>query len=69
MDIKQQQTEIINKLVTIRKKKKMTQDDIVKISGLTQQSISRMENELYSPNIRTLLRYANSIGVKLDVFE
>lgn len=55
-------------LVDIRKSKHLTQKQISEISGLSISCISNIESsDLTSPTVRSLLRYANAIGVDLYV--
>lgn len=62
--IKEQQLELRNKLVEIRKKKKITQKEIETMTGLSQQAISRIEiSKDTIPNLSNLLIYANAIGI------
>ena len=44
----------------------MTQDDLAKRSGRTQEHISRIENGRHSPNYKTLTKLAGALGVTLN---
>lgn len=55
-------------LTDIRKSKHLTQDDVSKISGLSKSCISNIESgEQSSPTLRSLIRYATALGVKLYI--
>ena len=59
MDFKQQ-------LINARKEKALTQSDISKLSGLSQQAVSRLEKG-NGGNIETVIRYLNSMGLELSI--
>jgi len=57
------------KLAEARKLNNITQQEIHRITGLPQQSISRIEKCSYqkSPTLRTLLKYVDAIGCELTL--
>ena len=58
------------KLAEARKANNITQQDIQNITGLPQQSISRIEKgtmQKQSPTLRTLLKYVDAIGYELTL--
>ena len=55
-------------LTDIRKSKKLTQEQVSKISGLSKSCISNIESgESNSPTLRSLIRYVNALGVNIFV--
>jgi DNA-binding XRE family transcriptional regulator len=57
---------IRRELLNARKQKKITQSELQEISGLTQQTISRIEtNNDISPSLTNLIRYVNAIGYEI----
>lgn len=60
---------VIEDVIEIRTKKKLSQEYISMKSGLTQQQISRMENGKSIPRIDTFIAYAQAIGVKMIIVE
>ena len=60
---------IKKELVTARIARGMTQDEIAKKIGTSKSNISRLEslNNSYIPNLATLMKYANALGMKLDI--
>jgi len=60
---------IKKQLVVSRIAKGFTQDEIAKKIGTSKSNISRLEslNNNYMPNLATLMRYAEALGMKLDV--
>ena len=58
------------KLAQARKTNNITQKEIQRITGLPQQSISRIEKGTalkQSPTLRTLLKYIDAIGCELTI--
>lgn len=58
------------KLAEARKANNITQQEIQNITGLPQQSISRIEKgtaQKQSPTLRTLLKYVDAIGCELTI--
>ena len=53
-------------LIEIRKSKSLTQKDISRMTGLSQQAVSRMEKGA-SGTIETIIRYLNSMGCSLSI--
>lgn len=59
--------EIIQATIEARRKRKITQTEISKKSGLTQSAIARVENGTHSPTIQTMIKYLHAIGYTLKV--
>lgn len=56
------------KLIEIRKEQKLTQKDIAKRAGITQQMVSRIETvNSPTPNLDTFIKYINALGFKLEL--
>lgn len=53
-------------LINARKSESLTQKDISRMTGLSQQAVSRMEKGA-SGTIETIIRYLNSIGYSLSI--
>ena len=59
----------MNKLQEIRLQKKLSISDLAKISGITRQTIWRLETETdESANSKTLKALADALGVKITDF-
>ncbi|HGZ70613.1 MAG TPA: XRE family transcriptional regulator [Nitratifractor sp.] len=60
---------IKKQLVATRIAKGLTQDDIAKKIGTSKSNISRLEslNNNYMPNLATLMKYAEALGMRLDI--
>ena len=50
-----------------RKRRGLTQNQVAKQIGTSAPQVSRTEHKPDHANIRTLIRYANAIGMSLDV--
>lgn len=61
--------DLIEQLVALRKKKKMTQTQLSKIANVSQQAISRLEKEKHLPNMDTLIRIVHGLDAKLTITE
>ncbi|XZJ12677.1 helix-turn-helix domain-containing protein (plasmid) [Clostridium perfringens] len=59
--------ELMQSIVKARKKIGLTQKEISKRSGLTQQMVSRMEKVGNSPTLTNFLRYISALGLDIDV--
>ena len=53
-------------LIDARKKNSLTQNDISRMSGLSQQAVSRMEKGK-GGTIETIIRYLSSMGYSLSI--
>ena len=53
-------------LIEVRKSQSLTQKDVSRMTGLSQQAVSRMEKSA-SGTIETIIRYLNSLGYSLSI--
>lgn len=60
--------EIGNKLKTLRKGRKLTQQELADMMGITRPTISNYETGRRSPHISELRRFADFFGVDLNYF-
>jgi len=60
---------IKKQLVVARLAKGVTQEQIALKIGTSKSNISRLEslNNTYMPNLGTLIKYAEALGLKLDI--
>ncbi|MBK2124928.1 helix-turn-helix domain-containing protein [Fangia hongkongensis] len=58
--------ELINKLINIRKKSGLTQEQIAVKMGTTKSNVCRMEKLGTHPKVSTVDKYAKACGFKLD---
>lgn len=58
---------IIEQFVTLRKAKKLTQEDIAVRTGIARTNIARIESGKYVPTIEVLTKLALALDMKLDI--
>lgn len=58
--------EFIQNLTKERKEKGITQEELSRITGLTQQTISLIERGKRKPTLLNLILYTNGIGLNLN---
>ena len=64
--LQQEEMQLRRKLTEMRKRNKITQKDLQKSSGLSQQAISRIEvGKDVSPSLKSLIKYVDAIGCQL----
>lgn len=56
---------LLGELIKLRKEKGLTQKDIAKITGSTQQRISQIEKHEKSPTLKTLCNLANALDMDI----
>lgn len=54
--------ELIDKLIEIRKQENISQSELAKITGNTQQAISRLEKKNHSPSLQTFCNILDALG-------
>ncbi|MCM1263491.1 MAG: helix-turn-helix domain-containing protein [Butyrivibrio sp.] len=54
--------ELIEKLIEIRKKENISQSELAEMTGNTQQSISRLEKKSHSPSLQTFCNILSALG-------
>ena len=59
--------QIIEATIEARKKKKISQQELSKLTGITQSSIARVESGTHSPSMNTLIRMLTPMGYTLKV--
>jgi transcriptional regulator with XRE-family HTH domain len=57
-----------NRLSSLRKRKKMTLDDLSAKSGVSKSILSQIERDLSNPTVTTISRIAEALGEKLSDF-
>ena len=58
---------LVDKLKSIRLKKKITHEKLSLLTGLSQKHISNVENHKAVPSIETLQKLAFGLGVQIDL--
>ncbi len=63
----QQEYSLIDRIVSERKRRNMTQKELAAMTGISQQSISRLEREKHIPKMDTLIKLLDGLGLELTV--
>lgn len=63
------QYELMQSIVKARKELGLTQKDISRKSGLTQQMVSRIETINNSPTLSNFLKYISALGLDFNLVE
>lgn len=61
------QTNLIKKMIRIRKKQGISQKQLAEKCGINQSAIARMEKMNHVPQINTLLKLLIPLGYKLNI--
>lgn len=64
-DIVDKEFSLLKEVIEYRKGLKITQEEIAQKSGLSQQSVSRMENLGVEPTLRNFIKYIDAAGLQL----
>ena len=64
---KRMSDDIVEQLVAYRKKLKMTQQDIADATGIKRANIARIETKKNEASLDSLVRYATSLGLKVNL--
>jgi len=63
--------QLLNEMLTARKKAGLNQSQVAQLMGTKQTSITRLESALsdgnHSPSLTTLKKYASAVGCHLDI--
>ncbi|WEV60168.1 helix-turn-helix transcriptional regulator [Streptococcaceae bacterium ESL0729] len=57
---------MLNNLESLRKEKKVSQQDFAKYLGVTRQTISSLENGRYNPSILLAMKIARYFGKNVE---
>ena len=58
---------IIEKMIEFRKNKGLTQKELAEKCGLKQSAIARIENRVNSPQLDTLIKICEALGLKVEI--
>jgi len=61
------QHEIIQKIIQVRKEKNITQQKLADLITVPQSTIARIEAEIVSPRLETIVLIANVLDLKIDL--
>jgi predicted transcriptional regulator len=63
------QSDFIEKMISLRRKKKLTQTELSIISGVSQPVIARLEKSKTDPQLSTVIKLLHSMGAGLTINE
>ena len=66
-NIKEIKEQLVLELFKSRKKKKVTQTQLSKLTDLPQTTISRVESLNYEATLSTLVKYAEAVDMELSI--
>jgi DNA-binding XRE family transcriptional regulator len=66
-DHSQHEYEVVKQLVKMRNEMGLSQSDVARQSGLTQQMVSRIETVDNSPTLRNFIKYVDSVGLEIKI--
>jgi putative transcriptional regulator len=55
-----------NRIRNLRKAKKLSQDELAKLCGVTRQTILAIENNKYDPTLSLAFKLAKHLGTTVD---
>jgi putative transcriptional regulator len=55
---------VADRLYELRVENELTQEQLAKASGIDRKTVNRIENGHFAPNLDTLFRLCDAIGVK-----
>ncbi|WP_353106969.1 helix-turn-helix domain-containing protein [Acetoanaerobium noterae] len=59
--------ELIKQVVEMRKKKNISQKDLANMVGISQQEISRFENEKHIPKLTSFIRIIEALDIDIKL--
>ena len=59
--------DVVDQLITRRKELKMTQQDVANATGIQRANIARIELKKNEASLDSLVRIADSVGMKLSI--
>ena len=58
-----------NRLTVIRAEKKLSQEGLAKLAGISRTTLSNIENQKVTPDMETVAKLVNALGVPAgDIF-
>lgn len=64
---KETRSQVIGSYVKCRKDKKLTQDNLAQLSGISRPNITRFESGKYNPSLEMMVRIAAAMDMELQV--
>jgi len=67
LEINAAEYKIIEEIITARREKNLTQNELAKLIGTKQSNISRLESGNYNPTVDFLQKIASAMDKKLEI--
>lgn len=64
---KETKAQVIGNYVKCRKDKKLTQDNLAQLSGISRPNITRFESGKYNPSLEMMVRIAAAMDMEVQV--
>lgn len=64
---KKTRASVIDKYITCRKEKNITQTELAQRTGISQPNITRFESGNYNPSLEMLVRIANAMDMHISI--
>lgn len=64
---KETRAQVIGNYIKCRKDKKLTQDNLAQLSGISRPNITRFESGKYNPSLEMMVRIAAAMDMELQV--
>lgn len=64
---KETRTQVIRQYAKCRKDKKMTQEKLARLSGISRPNITRFESGYYNPSLEMLVRIAAAMDMAIEL--
>ncbi len=58
---------LLAEYISLRKAKKLSQEDIATLTGIARPNVSRIENGKYDPTLEILTKLAFALNMKLEI--
>lgn len=63
------ESDLIDKVVELRKKSNISQRQLADMTGSKQQNISRFENKMHSPSLVLFVKIIDALGYRMEIVE
>ncbi|MCP3761387.1 helix-turn-helix domain-containing protein [Domibacillus sp. A3M-37] len=67
--ISKEENKFVQNIVRERKKRRITQKDLEKMTGLDQAAIGRLETMRVNPTLKTIIKVLNAMDMKLMIVD
>ena len=65
--ISEDEIDLINTIIKARIESKLTQNELAKLTGISQPNITRFEKKVHSASLSTTIKILEALGYKLKI--